>query len=405
MKKYLSLILALVMALSLTTVAWASAQSDLNDAATAGGGTVTLTADCDQLALNSNIGTRTGGTGSSGNPYLVSQTIDTLTITGSNVKVAGFTVETGFRTIYPTPDPAYYITQSYDIGTLTFGNVTFTDTVAIFNEGDLDIDSLVFENVTFDMSGKTQAAAAHIISTDGGIENVTFVDCKFLNCSGIQKPIAIDCRSTDDINITITGCEFDGAAANAIQISGTNGVFTGDIVISDNDISDTADRAIRISDVGAGATLTVVDNKVDKCNVGEGEAMKTTSIDSSVTTKFWNNDWDDGAVVSGDTNAAMLQDIGTDVTVDANGLITGGTFTTAPPAAWLAGGYTYDPTTGKVSTPVPAPQPPVYYPIYTPVEDTKVDSPQTFDAGIALYVGVSIMGAVGTVALGKKRED
>ena len=37
--------------------------------------------------------------------------------------------------------------------------------------------------------------------------------------------------------------------------------------------------------------------------------------------------------------------------------------------------------------------------------DKDVTSAQTFDAGIALYVGVSVLGAVGTVALGKKRED
>ena len=52
---------------------------------------------------------------------------------------------------------------------------------------------------------------------------------------------------------------------------------------------------------------------------------------------------------------------------------------------------------------------PVYYPVYIPtVEDTTdetVASPDTFDAGIALYVGVSVMGAIGTVVLGKKRED
>ena len=51
-----------------------------------------------------------------------------------------------------------------------------------------------------------------------------------------------------------------------------------------------------------------------------------------------------------------------------------------------------------------------YYPVVggtttTPVADETVTSPKTFDAGIALYVGMSVAAAVGTVTLGKKRED
>lgn len=49
-----------------------------------------------------------------------------------------------------------------------------------------------------------------------------------------------------------------------------------------------------------------------------------------------------------------------------------------------------------------------YYPYYPPTttpDSDLVKSPDTFDAGVALYVAVSVIGAVGTVALGKKRED
>lgn len=48
------------------------------------------------------------------------------------------------------------------------------------------------------------------------------------------------------------------------------------------------------------------------------------------------------------------------------------------------------------------------YPIYwgdTTTEDKPIESPKTLDTGIALYVGMSIAAAVGTVTLGKKRED
>lgn len=51
-----------------------------------------------------------------------------------------------------------------------------------------------------------------------------------------------------------------------------------------------------------------------------------------------------------------------------------------------------------------------YYPNYPgtsskPTTSKPIQSADTFDAGIALYVGMSVIGAVGTVALGKKRED
>ena len=51
------------------------------------------------------------------------------------------------------------------------------------------------------------------------------------------------------------------------------------------------------------------------------------------------------------------------------------------------------------------------YPIYywpvggTTTTDEDIKSPETFDAGIALYVGMSVAAAVGTVTLSKKRED
>ena len=51
--------------------------------------------------------------------------------------------------------------------------------------------------------------------------------------------------------------------------------------------------------------------------------------------------------------------------------------------------------------------PPRYY--YQSTTDTKADdtkgSPKTFDAGIALYVGMALTSAAGVAFVGKKRED
>ena len=54
------------------------------------------------------------------------------------------------------------------------------------------------------------------------------------------------------------------------------------------------------------------------------------------------------------------------------------------------------------------PQSSGYY-YYHPTTDTKTTdtkgSPKTFDAGIALYVGMALTSAAGVAFVGKKRED
>jgi len=47
----------------------------------------------------------------------------------------------------------------------------------------------------------------------------------------------------------------------------------------------------------------------------------------------------------------------------------------------------------------------VYAPVVTPSTDKTVTSAETFDAGIAMYVGMSVMAAAGSVVVLKKRED
>ena len=52
---------------------------------------------------------------------------------------------------------------------------------------------------------------------------------------------------------------------------------------------------------------------------------------------------------------------------------------------------------------------PTSYYYYYPTTDTKTTdtkgSPKTFDAGIALYVGMALTSAAGVAFVGKKRED
>ena len=97
----------------------------------------------------------------------------------------------------------------------------------------------------------------------------------------------------------------------------------------------------------------------------------------------------------------ILQKNGDTYTAVTNSAITSGTYTSEPtvPSGYKA--TKNDDGTWTVSK--------VSYYYYHPTTDTKADdakgSPKTFDAGIALYVGMALTSAAGVAFVGKKRED
>ena len=97
----------------------------------------------------------------------------------------------------------------------------------------------------------------------------------------------------------------------------------------------------------------------------------------------------------------ILQKNGDTYTAVTNSAITSGTYTSEPtvPSGYKA--TKNDDGTWTVSK--------VSYYYYHPTTDTKTTdtkgSPKTFDAGIALYVGMALTSAAGVAFVGKKRED
>ena len=97
----------------------------------------------------------------------------------------------------------------------------------------------------------------------------------------------------------------------------------------------------------------------------------------------------------------ILQKNGDTYTAVTNSAITSGTYTSEPtvPSGYKA--TKNDDGTWTVSK--------VSYYYYQPTTDTKTTdtkgSPKTFDAGIALYVGMALTSAAGVAFVGKKRED
>lgn len=255
----------------------------------------------DQLKLSCGLGDRSPtGDGAASTPYIETRTLNSVTVSGGvNAKVKGFTVENGYYVHYK--NPTYYAIQKYNIGTLKFKGLTFTNVVSITDSvvsitnscDNLHIDEVVFENVTFDMGGmpNDSDAAAHFIARAGNYDKITFKNCEFKNCGSIKKPIAIDARTPDDVDITVEGCTFDAAAYNAMQIGGAGSKYRGKISIVDNEISNTVERGIRISSVGDGAAIVIKDNEFKNAANRDGEFVKI-GIEDGTTVEFAGNTFD-----------------------------------------------------------------------------------------------------------------
>lgn len=434
MKKILSLVLALVMALSLTTVAWGAPttvtvstteqlQAALDSAAD--GDTIQLTANVnygvvymgrptksnatvmfcgthnfttdDEVEFKAHLGDSQWHT----TPKYTT-TLKNLTIVGAEgATVAGLVATSGHA--YGTgvydyvrettiDGSAYYNTLM--LSNVTFSKVNFTGKIDINTSDATSVyDGVTFDGCTFTTGGTASGNGAAIRyyneANNGNVKNLTVNNCSFENCyQGVY---------TGHVNgITVTDCTFETLGHNAVAVQDQGSCDHGNVVIAENKFESVGDRVIRFNEVGAGSNIDINNNVMLNSGKSNGEMIAATSVATGVEVDLESNYWD------GETASTAVATFTAPATVG----ITGGTWN-SDVSAYVASGYAYNSTTGEVVVPAPAPTP--VYPYYPPtVDDTTekdVTSAQTFDAGIALYVGMSVMGAVGTVALSKKRED
>ena len=385
MKKVLATILALVMALGLTTAAWAddagvacsgencNHAAEFNGkhyaslvdayAALTRGTTKPTTAQVITLLKNSSG----GGIGS-----------DTDTNMNYVIDFNGYTYTAGA----PTVGSPGTITQALRVlqsSTAKFMNGTFK--AANYN-GLVQVvhtyGDVTFENFNVD-------------ARDSYAQIAVEPDCGTLNINGNSSILAREGMTGLYVAFWHTGT-YNGTTVNV----NTTGKITGKLVYEfDEDM--TGDAAATENR----AVLNIANGNFEITGIQTlfsgvaNEALKEAKIEVS------------GGTFSTDVTEYLaegniLQKNGDTYTAVTNSGITSGTYTAKPT---VPDGYKVVENTDGTFT---VEKVGGYY-YYQPTTDTKTTdtkgSPKTFDAGIALYVGMALTSAAGVAFVGKKRED
>lgn len=385
MKKVLATILALVMALGLTTYAWADTGVDcaggeacthaaefngkhynhLVDAyaALTRGTTKPTTAQVITL-LRDSSGDGIGSDADTNMNYVIDFGGHTYTVGAPAVGSTG-TVSQGLRVLQTS-------TAKFMNGTLKAANYNGLAQV-VHTYGDV-----TFENFNVDARENSYAQIA--------VEP----DCGTLNITGNSSILAREGETGLYVAFWHTGT-YNGTTVNV----NTTGKITGKLVYEfdedmTGDAAATENKAVLNIDNG-NFEITGIQTLFSGV---ANEALKEAKIEVS------------GGTFSTDVTeylaeGKILQKNGDTYTAVTNSGITSGTYTSEPtvPSGYKA--TKNDDGTWTVSK--------VSYYYYQPTTDTKTTdtkgSPKTFDAGIALYVGMALTSAAGVAFVGKKRED
>ena len=434
MKKVLATILALVMAIGLCSVSWATAPASVNSAetlktaigaATAENNTITLTENIDlsesvEIKKSGvNLVIDLGGKTISGSSLLFdiyspvtfkNGTIDVTyngsasicvmwlnggaklalenDVTVNAAKSAGATGSVFAVGLYNDCDEAELTINGKitgDNGATINGTIT-TNTNKVTVNGTIDVAG---HALYLAGNGITDINNGACVKGDAGIE----IRAGVLNINGGTV------ESTGTYSAPIAngnGTTASGAALIVAEHTTNQGITVN--VNSGNIKAASAGKAIAVSD-----PQNTNGNDV-KLNVAGGNVVGGIQVEESIETAK-------PVAVTGGTfstdvkeylaEGKILQKNGDTYTAVTNSAITSGTYTSEPtvPSGYKA--TKNDDGTWTVSK--------VSYYYYQPPTDTKTTdtkgSPKTFDAGIALYVSMALTSAAGVAFVGKKRED
>ena len=371
MKKALATILALVMALSVTTMAWAddvakidgTGYATLQEAVNAAnnGQTIVLQSDVVltaslNVAVNKTVTLDLNSykiTADMNGPHMICNA-GNLTITDSSANKTGEIAKIGAETNFG------YVIENH--GTMTLDRCKISST---------SVKSSAIENGWYTASANTagtsctmtiQNAEVVSVNADGGLYTV-------INGGVFTNSVAGAGAVLNWNDLTINGGTFTGASAVRTLKSGSSDFETGKSQIKNGTFNGGIDT---LDGYKTGITIAV-----------------TGGTFSTDVTEYL-------------AEGKILQKNGDTYTAVTNSGITSGTYTAKPT---VPDGYKVVENTDGTFT---VEKVGGYY-YYQPTTDTKADdtkgSPKTFDAGIALYVGMALTSAAGVAFVGKKRED
>ena len=380
MKKVLATILALVMALSVTTMAWAddvakidgTGYATLQEAVNAAnnGQTIVLQSDVVltaslNVAVNKTVTLDLNSykiTADMNGPHMICNA-GNLTITDSSANKTGEIAKIGAETNFG------YVIENH--GTMTLDCCKISST---------SVKSSAIENGWYTASANTagtsctmtiQNAEVVSVNADGGLYTVKNDDYGVMVINGgvFTNSVAGAGAVLNWNDLTINGGTFTGASAVRTLKSGSSDFETGKSQIKNGTFNggiDTLDgykTGITIAVTGGTFSTDVTEY------LAEGKILQKNGDTYTAVTN--------SGITSGTYTAKPTVPDGYKVVEN-----TDGTFTVEK----VGGYYYYQPTTDTKTT------------------DTK-GSPKTFDAGIALYVGMALTSAAGVAFVGKKRED
>lgn len=375
MKKVLATILALVMAIGLCSVSWAdeakvakigdTEYATLKEAIehVTNGETIVLTAD---------VNNGDGVVVASGKNFTLDFAGHTYTITQNVVGSAGTkgqcfqllkdsTITMKDGTIVANCAGAKMIIQNYC--NLTLDNMILNATAGTNNVGYVvsnNCGNVVIKNGTT-ITAKTTGVAFDVYGGFGGYGDVS---------------VTLEAGATVNGNVEVargTGTE------NKNTLTVTGGTVNGELVVTENEKTEVSVTGGTFSsDVSAYAP-----EGTPVAMVGDDYAVGSSAISAAANggkTVFVVKAGPINGVDAG-KSITVNRDVTGVVTVNGNTVAAGTSYTV--PARY----YYYNSTTTD-----------------TKANDTK-GSPKTFDAGIALYVGMALTSAAGVAFVGKKRED
>ena len=418
MKKVLATILALVMALGLTTAAWADGATQITAETTAlnsgsyiVNGEVTLTGG----ALTVNPGamvTLELAAGSKLTNKAGSHTIinnGTLTITGTGTVD---NVSHGCAALYNVPGATATLNggtfdRSHEAGAST-GNNGGNSYYTIKNFGTITVNPGVTVQQDGTANGGTTGKYSSLfangwydITTAGqpGKEPAHSSDAVLVINGGTFKGGLNTVKNDDAGKLTINDGTFTNIAQHAVfnvneaTIKGGNYTMSGDDSVLYNRKYDNANDKGQMT----------IENGVFKAKDGV-PAIKIADENSKPSVTGGTFSSDVSAYAAGNTPVASNNGtyyVGAETIQNAANTLSAGQQLKIEKGTVTINGNT---VTAGTSYTVPS----RYY-YYHPTTDTKTTdtkgSPKTFDAGIALYVGMALTSAAGVAFVGKKRED